>query len=107
GRRGARAPRGPRSPPASPTTNPTSGLAASKGRAFWSKPQARSLAQSGAAPAGPTPQVEPRGQPTPLGDNAVDPVGGNEGKRRRPRLIDVTELRDDALAFVQHHPPSG
>jgi hypothetical protein len=36
-------------------------------------------------PPRPTPQVQPRGQPDPLGDNAVDPVGGNEGKRRRPQ----------------------
>jgi hypothetical protein len=31
------------------------------------------------------PQVQPRGQPDALGDNAVDPVGGKEGKRRRPQ----------------------
>jgi hypothetical protein len=31
------------------------------------------------------PQVQPRGQPDPLGDNAVDPVGDNEGKQRRPQ----------------------
>jgi hypothetical protein len=30
-----------------------------------------------------TPQVQPRGQPDPLGNNVVDPVGGNEGNRRR------------------------
>jgi hypothetical protein len=32
-----------------------------------------------------TPEVQPRGHPDPLGDNAVDPVGGKEGKRRRSR----------------------
>jgi hypothetical protein len=31
------------------------------------------------------PQVESRGWPDTLGDNAVDPVGGSNGKRRRPR----------------------
>ncbi len=36
-------------------------------------------------PLKPTPQVQVRGRPDNLGDNAVDPVGGNEGKRRRPQ----------------------
>lgn len=31
------------------------------------------------------PQVVPYGRPDPSGDNAVDPVGGAEGKRRRPQ----------------------
>jgi len=31
------------------------------------------------------PEVQPRGWPDPLGDNVVDPVGGTDGKRRRPR----------------------
>jgi hypothetical protein len=31
----------------------------------------------------PMPEVQLRGLRDPLGDNAVDPVGGNEGKRRR------------------------
>jgi hypothetical protein len=31
------------------------------------------------------PQVQPRGLPDALGDNAVDPVGGTAGKRRRPQ----------------------
>src|SRR5262249_44662361 len=31
------------------------------------------------------PQVQPRGWPDSLGDNAVDPVGGSNGKRRRPQ----------------------
>jgi hypothetical protein len=34
-------------------------------------------------PPKPTPQVQARGQPDPFGDNAVDPVGGNQGKRRQ------------------------
>jgi hypothetical protein len=32
-----------------------------------------------------TPEVAAQGAPDPAGDNAVDPVGGIEGKRRRPR----------------------
>jgi hypothetical protein len=36
-------------------------------------------------PPRPTPQVQPRGRPESLGDNAVDPVGGDTGKRRRPQ----------------------
>ena len=32
-----------------------------------------------------TPQVMPQGQPDPSGDNAVDPVGGTDRKRRRPQ----------------------
>jgi hypothetical protein len=36
-------------------------------------------------PPRPTPLVQARGQPGPVGDNAVDPVGGNGGKRRRPQ----------------------
>jgi len=36
-------------------------------------------------PVKPMPQIQPRGRPNDLGDNAVDPVGGNEGKRRRPQ----------------------
>jgi hypothetical protein len=31
------------------------------------------------------PQVLPRGQPDPSGDNALDPVGGADRKRRRPQ----------------------
>jgi hypothetical protein len=34
---------------------------------------------------GPPPLVQPRGAPNSAGDNAVDPVGGADGKRRRPR----------------------
>jgi hypothetical protein len=50
-------------------------------------------------PPRPTPQVERRGQPAPLGDNAVDPVGGNEGKRRRPQggfRVEYKQLGADA-----------
>jgi hypothetical protein len=36
-------------------------------------------------PPRPTPAVQPRGQPDPAGNNAVDPVGGDQGKRRRPQ----------------------
>jgi hypothetical protein len=31
------------------------------------------------------PQVQVHGRPDPAGNNAVDPVGGTEGKRRRPQ----------------------
>ncbi len=37
---------------------------------------------------GPKPEppiVQVRGQPNPAGDNAIDPVGGDDGKRRRPQ----------------------
>jgi len=37
------------------------------------------------SPPKPAPEVQTRGQPHPLGNNAVDPVGGGEGKRRRPQ----------------------
>jgi hypothetical protein len=36
-------------------------------------------------PPRPMPAVEQRGTPDPVGDNAVDPVGGDQGKRRRPQ----------------------
>ncbi len=36
-------------------------------------------------PPRPAPDVQPRGQPDELGNNTVDPVGGNEGRRRRPQ----------------------
>jgi hypothetical protein len=36
-------------------------------------------------PPRPAPQLQQRGEPDPLGDNAVDPVGGDPGKRRRPQ----------------------
>jgi hypothetical protein len=36
-------------------------------------------------PPKPTPNVTPHARPNPMGDNAVDPVGGADGKRRRPQ----------------------
>jgi hypothetical protein len=36
-------------------------------------------------PVKPFPQIQRRGRPDNLGDNAVDPVGGSEGNRRRPQ----------------------
>ncbi len=36
-------------------------------------------------PLRPTPAVQQRGTPNPAGDNAVDPVGGDQGKPRRPQ----------------------
>jgi Histidine kinase-, DNA gyrase B-, and HSP90-like ATPase len=45
------------------------------------------------------PQVQPRGLPNALGDNAVDPVGGTEGKRRRPQggfRVEYKQLGTDA-----------
>jgi hypothetical protein len=51
----------------------------------------------------PTPQVQPRGQPDPLGNNAVDPVGGNDGRRRRPQggfRVEYKQLGADAERSV-------
>jgi len=51
----------------------------------------------------PNPQVQPRGQPDPLGDNAVDPVGGNQGKRRRSQggfRVEYKQLGADAERSV-------
>ena len=31
------------------------------------------------------PQIQSRGQPDPAGDQSIDPIGGTEGKRQRPR----------------------
>jgi len=45
-----------------------------------SNPEEREL-----RPVKPVPQIQRRGRPDNLGDNAVDPVGGNEGNRRRPQ----------------------
>jgi hypothetical protein len=54
-------------------------------------------------PPRPTPQVQLRGQPDPLGDNAVDPVGGNQGKRRRSEggfRVEYKQLGSDAERSV-------
>jgi Histidine kinase-, DNA gyrase B-, and HSP90-like ATPase len=54
-------------------------------------------------PPRPNPQVQPRGQPDPLGDNAVDPVGGNQGKRRRSQggfRVEYKQLGADAERSV-------
>jgi hypothetical protein len=51
----------------------------------------------------PTPQVQPRGLPDPLGDNAVDPVGGNQGTRRRSQggfRVEYKQLGADAERSV-------
>jgi len=56
-----------------------------------------------AQPPRPTPQVQPRGQPDALGDNAVDPVGGREGNRRRPQggfRVEYRPLGGDAERSV-------
>jgi hypothetical protein len=50
-------------------------------------------------PPRPTPKVQPRGHPDPVGDNAIDPVGGDDGKRRRPRggfRVEYKQLGADA-----------
>jgi Histidine kinase-, DNA gyrase B-, and HSP90-like ATPase len=50
-------------------------------------------------PPRPMPPVQPRGLPDALGDNAVDPVGGTEGKRRRPQggfRVEYKQLGTDA-----------
>jgi hypothetical protein len=55
------------------------------------------------SPPRPTPQVQLRGQPDPLGDNAVDPVGGNQGKRRRSQggfRVEYKQLGADAERSV-------
>jgi hypothetical protein len=53
------------------------------------KPQKKEPGESAAPPTSrperPPPEVQPRGQPDPAGDNAVDPVSGDQGKRRRPQ----------------------
>jgi hypothetical protein len=54
-------------------------------------------------PPRPTPQVQLRGQPDPLGDNAVDPVGGNQGKGRRSQggfRVEYKQLGTDAERSV-------
>jgi len=56
-----------------------------------------------AQPPRPTPQVQPRGHPDALGDNAVDPVGGREGNRRRPQggfRVEYRPLGGDAERSV-------
>jgi hypothetical protein len=50
-------------------------------------------------PPRPAPQVQPRGQPDAAGDNAVDAVGDNDGKRRRPQggfRVEYKQLGADA-----------
>src|SRR5262249_55431350 len=54
-------------------------------------------------PPKPTPQVQLRGQPDPVGDNAVDPVGGNQGNRRRSQggfRVEYKQLGADAERSV-------
>jgi Histidine kinase-, DNA gyrase B-, and HSP90-like ATPase len=54
-------------------------------------------------PPRPTPEIQARGQPDPLGDNAVDPVGGNQGKRRRSQggfRVEYKQLGADAERSV-------
>lgn len=54
-------------------------------------------------PPRPTPDVQPRAFPDPVGHNAVDPVGGDEGKRRRPQggfRVEYKPLGTDAERSV-------
>src|SRR5262249_43351358 len=88
----ARTLRGLKSPPTLPTMGLTSGRAASKCRVDITQgAKFQSASPAAAHAAGPTARA-----PDPLGDNAVDPVGCNEG-RRRPQGGFRVECKQSAL----------
>ena len=69
-----------------PTRSTRIGRKGSKSRGSSSSRRATPVRTLSPTPPPPRPPpVQPRGRPDDAGDNAVDPIGGNKGNRRRPQ----------------------